>query len=59
MDDSPKGRYDLILGRDILIELLLNITSSEDVIEVDDRYFKGSTTPMVDLSKYIFKYLNP
>ena len=48
----------MILGRDILTELGLNPKLSEHVIEADDGTFKGSTTPMVDLGKYGFKYLN-
>ena len=44
----------MILGRDILTELRLNIKFSEHVIEADDGPFKGSTTPMVDLGTYMF-----
>ena len=58
VDDSGKGRYNIILGRDILTELVLNIKLSEHVIEADDRPLKGSTAPMVNLGTYIFKYLN-
>ena len=57
--DSSKGRYDMILGRDILIELILNLKFSEHVIKSGDGPFKGSTTPMVDLGTYRFKDLNP
>ena len=56
--EYSKSRYDMILGRYLLIELLLNLKFSEHVIEADDGPFKGSTTPMVNLGKYIFKYLN-
>ena len=31
---------------------------SEHVIESDNGYLNGSTTPMIDLGAYIFKYLN-
>ena len=48
-DDSIKGRYDMILGRNILIELGLNLKLFDRIIEADDGYFKGSTAPMVDL----------
>ena len=58
VDDYAKGRYKMILGRDILTELLLNIKLFEHVIEADDGPFNGSTTPMVDLGTYIFKDLN-
>ena len=49
----------MILGRDLLAYLILNLKSSDRVIEADDGPFKGSTTPMVDLGTYEFKYLNP
>ena len=58
MDDSDKGRYDMILEQDILTELVLNLKFSEQVIEADDGPFKGSSTPMVNLGTYIFKDLN-
>ena len=45
MDDSAKGRYYMILGRDIFTELGLKIKFSEHVIEADDAHFKGSTNP--------------
>ena len=58
MDDSAKGRYNIILVQDILTELGLNLKFSEHVIKADYVPFTGSTTPMVDLGTYIFKYLN-
>ena len=36
----------------------LNLKFFEHFIEANDGPFKGSTPPMVDLSTYIFKYLN-
>ena len=36
VDDSANKRYDMILGRDILTELGLNLKFSEHVIEADD-----------------------
>ena len=58
MDDYTKGRYGMILGRDILTELGLNLKLFENVIKFDDGRFKGFTTAMVDLSTYAFKILN-
>ena len=58
MEDSAKDSYEMILGRDILKALGLNIKFSEHVIEEDDVPLKGSTEPMVDLGKYEFKILN-
>ena len=58
VDESAKGRYDLILGRYLLIELGLYLKFYEHIIEADNGPFKWSTTLMVDLGTYIFKYLN-
>ena len=58
VDDSAKGRYDMILGRDILTCLEFNLEFSDCVIEAYDGTFKGTTAPMVDLGTYKFKYLN-
>ena len=54
LEDSAKGRYDMIFGPYILTELGLNLRFSEHIIEADDGPLKGSTTPMVDLGMYIF-----
>ena len=58
VDDSDKGIYDIILGKYLLTESGLSIKFSEHIIKADDGHFKGSTTPMVDLGKYIFKDSN-
>ena len=57
MYDSARVRYDMILVLNILTELRLNRKFSEQVIKAYDGPFKWSTTPMVDLGTYIFKYL--
>ena len=54
VDDSDKGRYDIILGRYILTALGLNLKFSEHIIEAYYGHLKGSTAPMVDLGKYEF-----
>ena len=58
MNDSAKGIYDIIMGRDLLITLGLNLKLQEHIIEAYDGKFKGSTGPMVDLDKYLFKDLS-
>ena len=58
VDDSAKGRYDMILGRNLLTAFGMNLKLSEHVIKADDGTLKGSTAPMVDLVKYQFKDLN-
>ena len=42
MDDSNKGRYDMILGRAILTALGINLKFYERVIEPDDGPLKGA-----------------
>ena len=43
VDESAKGRYDMILGQDILTELVLNLKFSEHIIQNYDGPIKGST----------------
>ena len=58
MDNSAKGRYDMILGRDLLTELGLNLKFSNHITKANDAPFMGAMAPMVDLGAYIFKDLN-
>ena len=58
MDDSAKGIYEMILGRYLLTDLVLNLKLSDYIIGAYDGTFKGMMSPMVDLVKYEFKYLN-
>ena len=52
VDESAKGRYSVILGRDILTALGLNIEFSVNVIKADDGTLKDSTALMVDMGTY-------
>ena len=47
----------MILGRDILNALGLDLRFSENIIIGGDRPYKGCSAPMVDLSNYKFKSL--
>ena len=58
VDDSAKVRYDMILGRVLLIEFEFNSKLSDHIIESNSWPFKGSTAPMVDLGAYELKNLN-
>ena len=49
MDEFARGGYEIILGKDLLIELGLNLNFFEHVIEADDGPFIVSTEHMVDL----------
>ena len=57
MDCSVRGRYGMILRRDLLTALVLNWKFSDYVIEANDAPFKGLMTPMVDMGRYKFKDL--
>ena len=48
----------MILGRDLLTALGLNLKLSDHLIGTDNGNFKGSTEPIVDMGMYKFKYLN-
>ena len=48
----------MLLGRDIFTELGLNLKWSDHVIKLYGGTFKGSTTTMVYLVTYGFKYLS-
>ena len=50
IDDSTRSRYNIILGRDMLTALGLNMKISERVIAVGDRYLKISPAPIIHLS---------
>ena len=58
VDESAKGRYNMLLGKYVLTELGLHLKFSEHATKADDRPFKGSTTPMGNLGTYMFKDLN-
>ena len=53
VDESAKGRYDMILGRYLLTNLGLNLKFSYHFIEADNGPFKGSTSPIFDLGTKI------
>ena len=52
MDDSTGGWYDMILGRDILMDMGLYLKYSEQVIAGCYGSFEGCTDLMLDLSTY-------
>ena len=47
----------MILGRDLLTALGMDINFSENIMIGGHRPYKGFSAPMVDLSNYEFKYL--
>ena len=58
VDESTKARYNMIIRRYLLIELLLNLKLSDHATKSDYVIFKGSKEPMVYLGAYEFKDLN-
>ena len=58
LDESSKGRYDMILDIYLLIYLGLVIKFYYHVIYADYGPLKGSTESMFDLGMYKFKYVN-
>ena len=58
VDESAKVIYDMILGRDLLTELGLNLKFYDYVIEEYYVPFKGLTVPVDDMVTYEFKILD-
>ena len=54
-DKKTNRRYDVILGRDLLIALLLDLNFSINIIIGDEGKYEGCLAPMVYLSNYDFK----
>ena len=52
VDDSAKGRYNMILGRNLLTTLGLDIKFSDRVIVGVERLYEGCLVSMVDVSNY-------
>ena len=55
VDESTNGRYNMILGIDLLTALGLDLKFSENVIIGGKGPYEGCPSPMVDVSKYDFK----
>ena len=57
VDESTTGRYDMILGRDLLTALGLDIKFYENVILGREGPYKGCLAPMVNVNKYNFNII--
>ena len=57
MDNQTNSRYDIILGRDILTALVLDLKFSDIIILGGDVTYEGCPAPMIDLINYEFKSL--
>ena len=54
MDESTNGRYDMILGRDLITALGLDFKFSDNIIIVNEGPYEGYSTPLVDVSNHNF-----
>ena len=57
VDKKTNSRYDMILGRDLLTSLRLDLKCYQNLIIGDEGLYEGYLAPKADLSKYDFKYL--
>ena len=54
VNGSPSGRYDIIIGRDLLTNLGIDIKFS-NIIEFSEGPYQGYKSPMLILDDYKFK----
>ena len=57
VDESTKGSYNMILGRDLLAALSLDFKFSNRVVVGVKVPYKGCLETMVDVSNYNYSYL--
>ena len=57
VDKSTNVRYDMILGRDLLTSLGLDLKVSKHIMIVSEVTYVGCSSPMVDVSNYNFTYI--
>ena len=55
VNEYTDGRYDMILGRDLLTALGLDINFSENVIIGEEGPYIGCSSTIVDVINYDFK----
>ena len=55
VDNKTNSRYDIILGRDLLTTLGLDLIFSQNLIIGGEGSYEGCLAPMADLSNYEFK----
>ena len=58
MNDSTEGHYNIIIGRDLLTTVGIDIKFSDNAIEWSEGPQQGCTPPMVILNNYDFKPVN-
>ena len=58
VDDSNAGRCDIIIDRDLLNKLGIDIKISMNTIECSEGPYQGCTTPIVNIDDYDFEPIN-
>ena len=58
VDDSTAGRYDMIISRDLLNKIGIDLKCSKNTIEYIKGPYQGCTTPMVNIDYYEFELIN-
>ena len=57
LDDSTISRYDMIIGRDLLTALGLELKFYDPVIVGSKSPYEGCLSPMVDMINYDYAHL--
>ena len=57
IDESIHGRYYIILGRDLLTALVLDLKFSNNIIFGVEGPYEGYSVPMVDVINYNFNII--
>ena len=57
VDESITVRYEIILGRDLLTALELDLKFFENVIHGGEGPYKGCSAPIIDVNNYDFNIL--
>ena len=57
VNESTTGRYDMILGRDLLTALGLDLKFSDNVISGVKLQYEGCSAPIVDVINYDFNLI--
>ena len=55
VDESTNSKYDMILGRDLLTALGLDLKVYDNTIIFGEGPYEGCSKPMVDISNYDLK----
>ena len=57
VNESTNGRYDMVLGKDLLTTLVLDVKFSDNVKIGSEVTYEGCSAPMVDVTNYNFTFI--